>query len=74
MNLEDYVKDPLWSILVDTVHATIMYPHHKSYIRDIMLPEKPDIQPQDLTAKLGISLGEALVIIFELQMEKKPAS
>jgi hypothetical protein len=74
MNLEDYVNNPLWSILVDTVHTIILYPHYKSYIRDIMIPEKPDIQPQDLTSKLGISLGEALVIIFELQVEKKTAS
>jgi len=70
MSLDDYVKNPLWIILVDTVHAMIMYPHHKSYVRNVVLHEKQDITPQDLTSKLGIPLGEALVIIYELQVEK----
>ena len=55
---------------MDTVHAMIMYPHHKSYVRDVMFHEKQDISPQDLTSKLSMPLGEALVIIYELQMEK----
>ena len=71
MSLIDFVADPLWNILVDTVHALILYSHHKSYIQNIMLNEKKDITAQDLTTKLGIPLGEALVLIYELQMEKK---
>jgi len=71
MSLEEYVKEKLWPILVETVHAMVMYPHHKAYTRDVILHEKPDITPQELASKLGIPLGEALVILHELKNEAK---
>jgi len=67
MGWEVYESNPLWSVLVETVHAMIMYPHHKAYSRDVVLHEQPHVTPQDLAAKLGIPLGEALVILYELQ-------
>jgi len=56
--------------LVETVHAMIMYPHHKAYTRDVVLHEQPDTTPSDLTAKLNIPFGEAIVILYELQKQK----
>jgi hypothetical protein len=70
MSWRDYVNNPLWQILVETVHAMVMYPHHKAYTRDVALHEQPDIKPTDLAAKLGIPVGEALVILYELEREK----
>ena len=70
MSFEEYVSSPLWPVLVETVHAMILYPHHKAYIRDVVLHEQPDMKPSDLTAKLGVPLGEALVILYELQKQK----
>jgi len=70
MSLEEYVSNPLWSVLVETVHAMILYPHHKAYTRDVVLHEQPDISPSDLAMKLGVPLGEALVIFYELQKQK----
>lgn len=67
MSWNNYVKDPLWAILVDTVHSLVMYPHHKSFVRDVVLVEEPNITAMDLALKLNISLGESLVILFELQ-------
>ena len=67
MSLEAYVKDTLWPILVETVHALVMYPSHKAYTRDVILHEKPDIKPSELAAKLGVPLGEALVVLYELK-------
>jgi len=67
MSLEEYVKEKLWPVLVETVHAMVMYPHHKAYVRDVVLHEKPDITPQELASRLGIPLGEALVILYELK-------
>lgn len=64
------MKNPLWAILVDTVHSLVMYPHHKSFVRDVVLVEEPDIRAEDLALKLNISLGESLVILFELQKSK----
>ncbi|MEM2971101.1 MAG: hypothetical protein QW270_01570 [Candidatus Bathyarchaeia archaeon] len=69
MNFENYVKEKLWSILVETVHALAMYPNHKAYTREVILHEKPDIKPAELATRLGIPLGEALVILYELANE-----
>jgi hypothetical protein len=70
MSLEDYVGNPLWPILVETVHAMVMYPHHKAYVRDVILHEQPEATAEDLKVKLGIPLGEALVILYELRKQK----
>jgi len=70
MSFEEYVKNPLWLLLVETVHAMVMYPHHKAYTRDVVLHEQPDVTARDLAAKLGIPLGEALVILYELRKQK----
>ncbi len=70
MSFEEYVSNPLWPVLVETVHTMILYPHHKAYTRDVVLHEQPDMTPSDLAAKLGLPLGEALVILYELQKQK----
>jgi len=67
--LEGYLKEKLWPILGETVHALILYSNHKAYVREVVLHEKPDITPQELAARLGIPLGEALVILYELKNE-----
>jgi len=67
MSFEEYVSNPLWTILQETVHSLIMYPHHKAYTRDVVLIEQPDVTPKELATKLSIPLGEALVILFELK-------
>jgi hypothetical protein len=69
MNFDEYSKDKLWTILVETVHQLVMYPQHKAYSRDSVLPEKKDVSAEELVARLGISFGEALVILFELKAE-----
>jgi hypothetical protein len=74
MNFEDCVKDALWPTLVETVHSLVMYPGHKAYTRVTILSEKPETTPADLAVRLKISLGEALVILYELVEERKPAS
>jgi hypothetical protein len=67
MNLEEYSKDKLWLILVEAVHANVMYPTHKSYTRDVILRATPDVQAEQLAFKLDMPIGEALVILYELQ-------
>jgi hypothetical protein len=71
MNSEEYTKEKLWPILIETVHALIMYPHHKTYTREAILNEKPDISPADLSVRLDMPLGEAIVILYELAEEKR---
>jgi hypothetical protein len=66
MNLEEFTKERIWQLLVETVHASVMYPTHKSYTRDSILPLKGDISATELAERLGMPLGEALVILSEL--------
>jgi len=65
------MKEKLWPILVETVHASVMYPNHKAYTRETILREKPEIAPSELANRLNMSLGEALVILHELAEERK---
>jgi hypothetical protein len=48
-----------------------MYPSHKAYTRDEMLPEKPDITASELANRLNMPLGEAIVILYDLAEERK---
>jgi hypothetical protein len=66
MDFQELTKDKLWLILIETVHANVMYPTHKSYTRDVILRAKHDTSAEELAAKLNMPLGEALVILDEL--------
>jgi len=71
MSLEEYAKEKLWPILVETAHTLVMFPSHKAYTREHIITEKPEVSPAELGFRLGISLGEALVILYELTSERK---
>jgi len=71
MNLDEYSKEKLWQLLVEAVHASVMYPTHKAYTRDTLLPSKSDISSVELAERLGMPLGEAIVILEELAEAKK---
>ena len=72
--MEEYTKEKLWLLLVETVHAAVMYPSHKAYTREAILREKPDITPVELANRLNMPVGEALVILYELAEERKSAA
>jgi hypothetical protein len=71
MNLDEYTKEKLWQLLVEMVHSSVMYPTHKSYTRDNIFPQKPDVSALELSERLGMPLGEAIVILNELVKESK---
>ena len=71
MNLEEYTKETLWQLLVETVHSSVMYPTHKAYTRDNILTQKADVSANELKERLGMPLGEALVILNELTQARK---
>jgi len=71
MNLDEFTKEKLWTILVDTVHTSVMYPSKKAYVRDFILPERPDVTALELSGRLNMSLGVAIVILNELTEERK---
>jgi hypothetical protein len=66
MNLDDFTKEKLWQLLVESAHASVMYPTHKAYTRDTILPQKADVSAGELAERLGMPLGEAMVILSEL--------
>ncbi len=71
MSFEDFKKEKLWPILIETAHTLVMYQNHKAFTRETILSEKPDISPIQLAAQLHMPFGEALVIMFELAEERK---
>ncbi len=71
MNLDEFTKESLWLMLIDAVHASVMYPHHKAYVRDVMLREKPDLKPTELANRLNMPIAEALVILEELNIKDR---
>ena len=71
MSVEEYMKEKLWPVLVETIHASVMYPSHKAYTREMILQEKPDITASELASRMSMPLGEALVILHELAEERK---
>ena len=73
MNLEEISKERLWQLLVESVHASVMYPTHKAYVRDSILTQKPDVSASELAERLGMPIGEALVMLNELAEAKKRA-
>jgi hypothetical protein len=63
---EEFKDNPIWHILVETAQKLPMYKAHLNYTRDIIIPELKQITPEELSQRLDISLGEAIVIISEI--------
>jgi hypothetical protein len=67
---EEVERNPLWLILVNTANSLPLYKYHKSYVRDRILIEDASISPEELSQRLDIDLGEAIVILYEIDKEK----
>jgi len=74
VELERYFDDPLWPILVEVVHALTMYKSHKRYVSNVLLNENADITPSDLSARLRMPFGEAIVILREIRSESRAST
>jgi hypothetical protein len=72
--LDDYSKEQLWNMLVDAVHGSFMYPSHKAYVRDSILPSQPDVSALEVSQRLSVPLAEAMVILEELAEAKAQAA
>lgn len=73
MDLGEFTKEKLWNMLVEQVHASVMYPTHKAYTRESILPQKPNVSPLELAERLNLRMGEAIVILVELAAERQIA-
>lgn len=65
--VEPFYPKVEWHVLVETVHALPLYASHKAYVRDKILLSKPDITVEELVSRLGMTSGEAMVILWELR-------
>jgi len=63
---ERYKDNPLWLILVETAKALPTYNAHLNYTKNVILRNERDITPEELSQRLNIPLGEALVIVYEV--------
>ncbi|MFX1518402.1 MAG: hypothetical protein ACFFCD_00545 [Promethearchaeota archaeon] len=60
----------LWSLLVETVKNDIVtFPRLKVYVESKILPNEPNITPEELAIRLSVSIGTALVILSELKSD-----
>jgi hypothetical protein len=66
---DEYSSNPIWHILVETAQTLPMYTSHMSYTRDNILSVEPNISPEQLSQRLDMPLGEALVILYELRKD-----
>jgi len=66
---DEYSSNPIWHILVETAQTLPMYNSHMSYTRDNILPVEPNISPEQLSQRLDMPLGEALVILNDLRKD-----
>jgi hypothetical protein len=64
-------KDELWKLLIEAVHALPMYRSHKRYVEDYIIKETPQITPQELSVQLNIPMGEAIVLLDEINSSKQ---
>jgi hypothetical protein len=71
LNLDEYSKEKLWQLLVEAIHGSFMYPSHKAYVRDSILPTQPDVSALEIAQRLSIPLAEGIVILEELTEAKK---
>ena len=66
---EEYKENPLWLILLETAQTLPMYKAHLNYTKDVLIPENQKITPEELSQRLDITLGEALVILSEINQD-----
>ena len=66
---EEYKENPLWLILVETVENLPMYKSHLNYVKDKILVENPRLTPEELSQRLNMPLGEAIVILTNISKD-----
>jgi len=71
---QELERNPLWLILVETAHALPLYSSHKAYVRNTMSIQEPSLTVDEISQRLDISLGEAMVIFHELKNEERTTS
>ena len=69
-DLTGITNESLWPILVETARRSPLYANLSGYIREEVLPKEPEVSVRELASRLSISVGEALVILYDIH--KRP--
>jgi len=56
--------------LIDGIRSIPNYQNLKGYVREIILPENPEMSYEKLSLQTGINKGVALVILYDLYNDK----
>jgi hypothetical protein len=48
-----------------------MYKNHKRFVENVMLKERPEISSKELAIQLNLTVGEAMVILYEVRGSSK---
>lgn len=62
-------NEALWPILVETARRSPLYANLTGYIRDEILPKESEVSVRELASRLSISVGEALVILYDINKQ-----
>ncbi|MCK4483769.1 MAG: hypothetical protein KAU89_03015 [Candidatus Thorarchaeota archaeon] len=65
-DLTGLTNESLWPILVETARRSPLYANLTGYIREEILPKEPEVSVRELASRLSISVGEALVILYDI--------
>ena len=65
-DLTGITNESLWPILVETARRSPLYANLTGYIREEILPKEPEVSVRELASRLSISVGEALVILYDI--------
>jgi len=68
-DLTGITNESLWPILVETARRSPLYANLTGYIRDEILPKEPEVSVRELASRLSISVGEALVILYDIHKQ-----
>ncbi|MFX0113491.1 MAG: hypothetical protein ACFFB3_02985 [Candidatus Hodarchaeota archaeon] len=67
-------KSELYDLLCQIAEKSPLFPNYVAWTRKILLAQTPQPGPQEIASLLGISLGEAYVILDKIYKEKKRSS
>ena len=68
-DLTGLTNESLWPILVETARRSPLYANLTGYIRDEILPKESEVSVRELASRLSISVGEALVILYDIHKQ-----
>lgn len=69
---QELSKDELCELLRQAVEKSPLFANQVAWTRETLLVQTPQPKPQDIASLLGITLGEACIILDEIFKEPDP--